>query len=164
VATHYGPAIIIALRHADSKLEVRYPWCQVASLSPRSILRPGDYVQCQRFGRGIIIEAIYSTGFCVVKFAFGHGYLRVANITYDSNPDKEKYAGLLDKFGLGDPIITPFGPAKVLSSRCIGENRANNRGEIIVATMEWNNECSYRKPIGYVHREYANYTFSQRKV
>ncbi|TYZ64843.1 hypothetical protein PybrP1_008146 [[Pythium] brassicae (nom. inval.)] len=91
IATIYGPGVVTALRVADKRVEVKFPWSREAYLSPSCILSAGTLVRCRWFGVGLIRETSFSTGCCCVRFAFGYGMIHVR----DLGPETSSNAGAL---------------------------------------------------------------------
>ncbi|EQC32337.1 hypothetical protein SDRG_10084 [Saprolegnia diclina VS20] len=115
IATVFGPAVVLAVRHAGAQIEVKFAWAQSAFLNPASILQPSDRVMCRLFGCGIVTATNYGRGLLCVRFPFGFATLRVDDILYRivlSSVDAHDQALEMRH---GDPIQTPFGPATLLS-------------------------------------------------
>ncbi|KDO29283.1 hypothetical protein SPRG_05820 [Saprolegnia parasitica CBS 223.65] len=115
IATVFGPAVVLAVRHAGAQIEVKLAWAQSAFLNPASILQPSDRVMCRLFGCGIVTATTYGRGLLSVRFPFGFATLRVDDILYRiilSSVDAHNQALEMRH---GDPIRTPFGPATLLS-------------------------------------------------
>ncbi|RLN89230.1 hypothetical protein BBJ28_00002613 [Nothophytophthora sp. Chile5] len=119
VATTFGSGVITALRIADRRIEVKFPWSRETYLSPSCILSPGSLVRCRRFGVGIIRETSYDVGFCDVRFQFGYGKVRVEDLTPEtsSNKDELRLDVLRAGFAIYDPVVTPFGCGYIQSIR-----------------------------------------------
>ncbi|OWZ23743.1 LOW QUALITY PROTEIN: hypothetical protein PHMEG_0001310 [Phytophthora megakarya] len=119
VATKFGSGVITALRVADKRIEVKFPWSKEAYLAPSSILSAGCMVRSHRWGVGIIRETCYDVGFCDVRFSFGYGKIRVEELVLEtsSNHDELRHELLRGGFLIGDPVITPFGCGHVQSMR-----------------------------------------------
>ncbi|POM65848.1 Hypothetical protein PHPALM_18381 [Phytophthora palmivora] len=119
VATKFGSGVITALRIADKRIEMKFPWSREAYLAPSSILSVGSLVRCRQWGVGIIRETCYDVGFCDVRFVFGYGKVRVEDLVLEtsSNLDELRLEVLRGGFLIGDPVITPFGCGHVQSIR-----------------------------------------------
>ncbi|KAE9012812.1 hypothetical protein PF011_g8746 [Phytophthora fragariae] len=119
VATKFGSGIITALRVADKRIEVKFPWSKEAYLAPSSILSAGSLVRCRRWGVGIIRETCYDVGFCDVRFSFGYGKIRVEELTLETSSNQEdlRLELLSGGFCIGDPVVTAFGCGHVQSIR-----------------------------------------------
>ncbi|RLN91683.1 hypothetical protein BBJ28_00001695 [Nothophytophthora sp. Chile5] len=119
VATTFGSGVITALRIADRRIEVKFPWSRETYLSPSCILSPGSLVRCRRFGVGIIRETSYDVGFCDVRFQFGYGKVRVEDLTSEtsSNKDELRLDVMRAGFAIYDPVVTPFGCGYIQSIR-----------------------------------------------
>lgn len=117
IATIYGPGVVTALRVADKRIEVKFPWSREAYLSPNCILSAGTLVHCRPFGVGIIRETYYDSGFCCVRFAFGYGMIQVRDIGPEtsSNASSLRREILQTPFCVGDPVLTPFGCGHIRS-------------------------------------------------
>uniref|UniRef100_K3WPW1 FH2 domain-containing protein n=1 Tax=Globisporangium ultimum (strain ATCC 200006 / CBS 805.95 / DAOM BR144) TaxID=431595 RepID=K3WPW1_GLOUD len=117
VATVYGPGVVTALRVADKRIEIKFPWSREAYLSPSCVLSAGSLVRCRVFGVGIIRQTHYDVGFCCVRFSFGYGMIQVQEITPEtsSNASSLRQEILDTPFCVGDPVLTPFGCGYVKS-------------------------------------------------
>ncbi|CAI5736512.1 unnamed protein product [Peronospora destructor] len=115
VATRFGAGVITALRVADKRIEVKFPWSKEAYLTPSAILSVGSLVRCRQLGVGIIRKTCYYMGFCDVRFSFGYGKVRVEDLTLEtkSNQQDLRRSILRRGFFIGDPVITPFGCGRV---------------------------------------------------
>ncbi|CAK4636706.1 unnamed protein product [Aphanomyces euteiches] len=117
VATVYGAATVLALRR--DKLDVVFPWAAQAFLTPASILRPGDRVLCRRWGRAIVTDTRYADGLIQVRFGFGYGVVQVDSIlSIDPKFDA------VDHLQHDDPVMTPFGPGRLVQVPCRGAPRS----------------------------------------
>lgn len=117
IATAFGPGVVTALRVADKRVEVKFPWSREASLSPSAILSAGTLVRCRVLGVGLIRTTHYDAGFCCIRFAFGYGMVQVADVRLEtsSNANELRTALLATPFCIGDPVLTPFGCGHVQS-------------------------------------------------
>lgn len=117
VATMYGPGVVTALRAADKRIEIKFPWSREAYLSPSCILLSGSLVRCRSFGVGILRQTHYDAGFCCVRFTFGHGMIRVQDIMPETSSNARilRQEILQTPFRVGDPVLTPFGCGHVKS-------------------------------------------------
>ncbi|KAG9402759.1 Delphilin [Aphanomyces cochlioides] len=116
VATVYGAATVLALRR--DKLDVVFPWAAQAFLTPASILRPGDRVLCRRWGRAIVTDTRYADGLIEVRFGFGYGVVQV-----DSIVSIDPKFDAVDHLQHHDPVMTPFGPGRLVQVACRGARR-----------------------------------------
>ncbi|KAF1332033.1 hypothetical protein FI667_g3888, partial [Globisporangium splendens] len=127
VATVYGPGVVTALRVADKRIEIKFPWSREAYLSPSCVLSAGSLVRCRTFGVGIIRQTHYDVGFCCVRFSFGYGMIQVQGIMPEtsSNASSLRQEILQTPFRVGDPVLTPFGCGFVKSIELRSRFRGN---------------------------------------
>ncbi|GLD94949.1 hypothetical protein PINS_up003574 [Pythium insidiosum] len=130
VLTKFGSGVITALRIADGKVEVKYPWSQEAYVAPSSILGPGDSVRCRNLGIGIIRQTQYGRGFCRVRLPYGFATIRVRDLTVENTAKRGHTHKVIGSTSLrtGDPVLTPFGCGHV---RWIRNTHAHDRSKRI---------------------------------
>ncbi|KAI9908403.1 hypothetical protein PsorP6_003955 [Peronosclerospora sorghi] len=134
VATKFGSGVITALRVADERIEVKFPWSKEAYLSPSAILSVGSLVRCRHWGVGIIRKACYDEGFCEVRFSFGYGKVRVEDLTLEPPSNQYRRDILSGGFCHGDPVLTPFGCGHVQSIRGPPQSPAAVLSVIVLAS------------------------------
>jgi hypothetical protein len=162
ISTVFGPGVITALRVADRKVEVKFPWSKEGYLDPSSILQAGTIVRCKHFGVGILTSANYAHGFCQVRFSFGYGSINVMDISVEtiSNIEKSRNEICKNEFRIGDPVLTPFG---------FGFVRAITKSfDSVVAVSIYQEEINEedmsssrdsRNGIAYVHSRHVSFHF-----
>ncbi|DAZ95917.1 TPA: hypothetical protein N0F65_012628 [Lagenidium giganteum] len=152
VATAFGPAIVTALRAADNKLEVSFPWSSQSSLSPDVVLGPGQLVKCGLLGVGVIRSTDYTRGFCHVRFPFGVGIVLVEHIRLETSSiaSRLRYIVLQSPLRVGDRVVTPFGCGTVL----------RRRGSVLMVDMSLSQSSTLESVItAFVQVQQAALTF-----
>lgn len=108
--------MVTALRAAEQRIEVRFPWPAEGWLLPSAVISAGCLVRCRWFGVGILRATMYDRGLCSVRFPFGVGVVRVSDLVPEMSSDAAELRAsvLRSRVCVDDPVVTPFGCGVVI--------------------------------------------------